>query len=556
MKQPNVLTSRLHFWILGALLLYQLLLFSFFSASAWGRRSADRPQTMSGEGVLIYGDGCGYYAWLRSLLIDGDWNFENEFDEHNPLHQSLPGDTTAIGRRANHYPVGPALVWAPATLVTHAMCVSMPSQWPADGYSLPYQLAVGLTTLGAAVATLFFLFGICCFYAERTMAALAVCFVVLGTTLLNYQAIEVSMAHGLGAAATALLVWYWLGTYGSQSSARWLGVGALVGLAGLMRYQLALLALLPVGESVFTARRRGSGSIFGQVGRLALAGGAATLVFVPQMIAWKAIYGHYLLSPLVLAHSWLHPDFERILLSTDRGYFYWTPINIMLVAGMIAALLPRNKSLAGAACSKAIVVAFELAAPARDLPFEPAAPASDIAEFEIRQRETLTCLLLAFAAQVYLLASVTGDGVFLGTSFGYRHLTEATILLAPGLALLLQSGTPARQSVLLALCGMLCIWNVLLMAQYHREILPRQAGAELQALFESCLTLDRTWPQGMLLFLAGPALVCTVLLLRRWPSEEMEAVDATPRPFDFLRKRKQANPRRQARIKKKSLAKT
>jgi hypothetical protein len=77
-------------------------------------------------------------------------------------------------------------------------------------------------------------------YAARpTIAALAAAFLILGSTLVNYDAIELSIGHGSGIGATAFLVWYWLRTYGSPRGTRWLAVGALVGLATLMRWQLA-----------------------------------------------------------------------------------------------------------------------------------------------------------------------------------------------------------------------------------------------------------------------------------------------------------------------------
>jgi hypothetical protein len=63
------------------------------------------------------------------------------------------------------------------------------------------------------------------------------------------------MHHGLAAAVTAALLWCWGTTYGSARAGRWLAVGLLVGLTGLMRWQLLALALLPAGEFVLVCRR-------------------------------------------------------------------------------------------------------------------------------------------------------------------------------------------------------------------------------------------------------------------------------------------------------------
>src|SRR5688500_3190536 len=60
-------------------------------------------------------DSPGYFAYIRSLVFDGDLDFRNEW-EHWGL-KALP--TTATGRMANPYPIGPALLWAPFFLVAH-----------------------------------------------------------------------------------------------------------------------------------------------------------------------------------------------------------------------------------------------------------------------------------------------------------------------------------------------------------------------------------------------------------------------------------------------------
>jgi hypothetical protein len=478
----------LHRWILGAVLLHELVLFTAFGVAFWLRRSPDRPRSLTGEGMVVQSDGCGYYAWLRSPLIDGDWDFDNEFDEHNAPAGGLPfnPERTPLGRRSNPFSVGPACLWAPAVIVVHVLHSYLPAPLgggTGNGYSLLYQLAVGGTALLVAAAALAGLYGICRVFARPTRAALAAALLVLGTTLLNYGAIEVTMGHGSGAAATVLLVWYWLTRYGSPRTARWLAVGALVGLAALMRWQLALLALLPAGEFVLEAwrdrREQSARTLLAGAGRLALAGCAAVVVFLPQMIAWKVVYGQWLVSPVQLAHSWLHPDFERVLLSTDRGLFYWTPLTLVALFGCLLALILgvglRNRA----------------------------------------DRAQLLLLLATFATQVYFLASVSGPGVFLGSAFGQRQLTEGVVLLAPGLALLFEAVPRRPAQGLFAVCLALAVWNVLLMAEYHFEILPRQAGADLATLLANLGRLLRQRHVHCLVFLAGPALLAAALLWRR-----------------------------------------
>jgi hypothetical protein len=420
-------------------------------------RGVEWPGTSYGEGMIICGDGLGYYAWLRSALVDGDWDFANEFDEHNPLNHWVPDRncTTPIGRRGNPYPIGMACVWAPAVITTHAVLRNSPLSlpWPADGYSLPYQLAVGLTTLSASLLGLVFLYGICRHYANARRAALAAASLYLGTTIAYYGSVESSMAHAVSMSVIAGLIWYWLHTYGSLSARRWLLLGVLVGLAALLRTQLTLFASLPAGEALFccvrTCQRRDIGR--GVIG-LCLAGLTSLLVFTPQLYCWHCVYGHWLATPQVLAHNWYRPAIWSMLFSTDRSLFFWTPITLIACIGMLfySVKLPSLRR------------------------------SDDIAPG--RGYQPLVLLAGAFALQVYFLGSVLGPGVYLGAAYGFRLLTEAVICLAPGLALLLGQKSRFRAWLLAAVCCVLVAWNMMLMRQYCLSLLPTADGASLATM--------------------------------------------------------------------------
>jgi hypothetical protein len=447
---------------LAVVVLVELILFTGYFQERWlkGLVPLGEPRARAGEGLIIRSDGLGYYAWLRSLLFDGDWSFDNEFDEHNILGDYVPPRTerTAVDRRPNPWSIGPACVWAvlvvPGHFVLHAVGAG-----PADGYALPYQLLVGAATLLASFGGLGFVYGIARRYAAPGPAALTAAFLTLGTGLVYYNTLEPTMAHGIGTAAVAGLVWYWLRTYGSRRPGRWLLVGVLLGLVMLVRWQLATLVVLPVGE-VFLhalaglkaaghdsyqpeARARGFPSLAlrageGQLGLRYLAlllltalGTAAG--FAPQMFAWHCVYGDWLVAPMAVAHNWLHPAWWHVLATPDRGLFYWTPLCLLAVLGALRGL---------------------------------------------REDGPLVLLGLAFALQVYALASVWGTGVYLGVAFGFRQLTEAVVLLTPGLALLLGRTSPRGLWWLGLLgCG-LVLWNLLLLCQYRYGLVPANAGVE------------------------------------------------------------------------------
>ena len=160
----------------------------------------------AGAGLVIRGND----AWLRSLLIDGDWDFDNEFDEHQVPGSYVPPPTyrTGLGRRANQWSVGPACIWALAVVPGHYVLKALGdwSPWADDGYSLPYQVLVAAASLVMSALGLFLLYGICRHFARPSLAALAAAFLTLGTTIVYYNAVEVSMAHGLGSVVLSALV--------------------------------------------------------------------------------------------------------------------------------------------------------------------------------------------------------------------------------------------------------------------------------------------------------------------------------------------------------------
>jgi hypothetical protein len=446
--------------ILALVMLFELTLLVDVHGKRWVNAlpQLGRDATKTGEGLVVRSDGLGYYAWLRSLLIDGDWQFDNEFDGHNVVGDYVPQDRTETGRRANPWSVGPACAWSVAVVPGHLLVQAfqwLGCPWPADGYSLPYQLLVAASSLLICWLGLVMIAGICRIYTDPNRAALTAAFLVTGTNIIYYSSVEVSMAHGIGTAVVAVLVWYWLKTYGQMQLGRWFLVGLLVGAAALVRWQLVTLAVLPAGEAVLTARRC-TVAIRSQaqdlVRAILAAAFAALLVFTPQMIAWKIVYGHCLASPIAVSHNWLHPPVWQVLFGQDRGLFSWTPLAALALLGFLGAFLPRRR--------------------------QPAGP-----------QEPLLLLVAAFLVQVYVLASLWGTGVYLGVAYGFRHLTEVQVLLAPGLALLLERASARGFRLATAVACLLVLWNLLLLCQYRLGLLPADQGTDLATRLHSGVRL-------------------------------------------------------------------
>jgi hypothetical protein len=424
--------------ILAAAAVIHIALFVLEARGTFAALFTPQPVTPADmTGPFVTGADCmGYYAWLRSPLIDGDFHFDDEFA---PTFARVPGskpELTATGHLPNPWPVGPAITWAPAVVTVHLILSSLGrhSPWPTDGYSPPYQLAVGGTTLALALLTLVLAYRICRRFGSPTAAAAAAALITLGTPVVAYGAVQVSMAHGPATAALTLFVFVWLRTFGSSSPGRWVGLGALLGLVCLMRWQLSTFAVLPTLEAIWLATRAdGWLARIGMAVRLLVAGLVSVVVFTPQCVAKQIVYGHPLGGLQRTAQNWLDPSLWTVLASTDRSLFYWTPITLPALAGLVYVL------------------------------------------FRTRRPE-VAILAAAVAVQIYTISALLGRDVYLGWSFGFRFLTETCVLMAPGIAVLFDRASTytARR---LAVGGSLLVgWNLILLGVYRHCVGGEQGG--------------------------------------------------------------------------------
>ena len=90
----------------------------------------------------VASDGVHYFATLRSIVVDGDLDFENEYRILGAQEgYFLPTDT---GRLPNNFSVGPALFWSPTYLVVHGL--GHAGLFRPTGIGYPYFTAISTVT--------------------------------------------------------------------------------------------------------------------------------------------------------------------------------------------------------------------------------------------------------------------------------------------------------------------------------------------------------------------------------------------------------------------------
>jgi hypothetical protein len=319
-------------------------------AAAYASSLVLRPKP---DGRILIGDALHHYVQLRSAVFDGDLHFRNEYVRMYRLKGGEPGtewvyEPTSTGHVRNLMPVGPALLWAPLFLVVTALvglANAVGIGYPVDGYGRLFQATAGLTGIAVAAAGVWITWRTA---AERFGARTAIwsCLILwLASSAIYYSLVSPTYSHAASLAATAAFWWAWVRTSGTTDLRRYAVLGALSGVAALMRWQDAiLLAPIAVEIVVRVARDRLPLSRAVSAGSLALA--AAALAFLPQMIVWSVLYGQPLALPQGPAFMrWTEPALFKVLFSDNHGLFTWTPVLLAAACG-VPLIARRDTNLA------------------------------------------------------------------------------------------------------------------------------------------------------------------------------------------------------------------
>jgi hypothetical protein len=386
-----------------------------------------------------------YYSSLRSLLLDGDLDFGNEYQyfyaraphglegfKQTFLDQREPGS----GRHINFAPLGAAFLWSPFFLAAHGVVLlsrTLGAGVSADGFSWPYLAAVSLASAVYAFLGLLLIHDALRRHGRfgEPAATWTVAGLWLSTPVLYYMTIAPGFGHAPSLFAVSLLVWLFLRIAEREAAGPvdYFVVGLAGGLAGFVREQDVLFLSMPAGYLAWQVLRRGDWRA-GLLRGLALAAGAALALF-PQFVAYRTLTGAWGPSRLVTRKmSLTSPHFLEVLFDPGHGLFLWSPILLACVLGL--GLLTR------------------------------------------RRREPAVWLLAGgLLLQIWINGSI--ESWHMAGAFGSRRFVAATPVFAWGLATLL---TPliqrAGRATAAAVVAVFVWWNLSLMAQFGLKLMDRQ----------------------------------------------------------------------------------
>lgn len=390
----------------------------------------------------LRGDGNGYYAWLRSPLIDGDVDFGNEYLHADPAFRAGFVDeagrptremTTPLGKVENQWSIGPALLWLPFFAVAHV--IALAGAAAPDGYAPIY---LWLVAIGTAI------YGFLALVLGASLAralgagrwAVAAAAAVLGASSLPvYMYLLPFHVHALAAFACALYFWWGLARLEGWRPRDWAIWGACAGLMAAVYFIHGLFLAVAAWRLLAPGAPRAKGTA-----AAAFVLGAAPFAAL-HLWSRLALYGSvttgyrdefFFLSPRLLATAF----------SPEHGLFLWTPVLLIALAGL-AALARRD-------------------------------PRARV-------------LLAAWALLFYVIASYQNwHGQ---SSFGNRFFVSLTPAFVVGIAASLAWLETRARLLPAALVALLCLWNAGFVFQWGLNIVPSRGPVDFREVARNQVTV-------------------------------------------------------------------
>jgi len=395
-------------------------------------------------------DGILNYVYLRSLFIDGDIDFKNDYKAFDEItlgkyHLSEKPISNITGKIENRYGIGSSILWSPFWLFARGLdkLFDLNTDSCFDGWGKIYILSVSIASAIYGIFGLFLLFKISEKYWGKFPAWISTLSIWFATPLLFYVYLHPSMSHA-NAFFLSSLIWYIFLLSEQISPITLLILGFLTGFLTITRFQ-DFLFVLPVAFLCISKMKITDSKSHKFIWWFILFILPFFIALIPQILTWKILYGSYLSGPApYLGYKefkiYLPQHFLSVLFSSRHGLFFWHPILLFGLMGLIF----RNS------------------------------------EHKIIKRGLLTGLILEW----YLISCWSEWHA--GASFGQRFFITTLPAFSFGIAALVKKiETKIKRGKILLIAFLFILWNFGLIFQYGMMMIPREDYISVKTILKN-----------------------------------------------------------------------
>ncbi len=287
-------------------------------------------------------DANGYYLYLPAILIYHDYKklvwleaIDQKYRVTGGSGHGGDGYQTKTADNGNYvlmYQGGVAMMELPFFCMGHF--IAKQTDYPPDGFSPPYQYALGFGIIFYSLLAALVLRKVLLFYFNDLTTAITLLLVCLATNFIQYSAVDSGQSHAYLFLLYALVLYTTLQWHRNPTVLWACLTGYICGFATMTRPTEAIMVFIPLFWDTHTKEAaKAKWAMVKQHKRHIYY--AAMLGFIgvlPQLLYWKAASGNWVFD---VGSKWkfLNPYF-RVLFGFEKGWFVYTPVTLLFIAGM------------------------------------------------------------------------------------------------------------------------------------------------------------------------------------------------------------------------------
>lgn len=289
-------------------------------------------------------DASGYYLYLPALFIYHDLDSLNFYKRINQQYH-LSGNSCTYGindqpsgRRSNKYAIGSAVFIAPFFLLAHTYSITT-GQFPADGYSYPYQFAGIFSCVFWVVMGLLLLRAFLLQYFTDAITAFTLLCIAFGTNIYCYTVFTPGMSHPYSFFLFAGILYCTQLWYRTFLPKHMHYLGLLLGMVVITRPVNIAVAIIPLFWEVYNQQSLQQRLLLfaRQTKHIAISLCVFLSVLTQQLCYWKYTTGQWIYySYTDEGFNFLHPHIIDGLFSYQKGWFLYTPLACLSLTGLFA----------------------------------------------------------------------------------------------------------------------------------------------------------------------------------------------------------------------------
>lgn len=319
------------------LIILSVYIFHVFNVKFWNKN----------RGTISW-DIISYYAYLPATFIHHDLSLE--FTRENPkywVYRIWP-EKTPDNKLVIKTTMGLAYLYSPFFFVADFIARHN-ENFIADGYSLPYHIALSFSSMLYIIFGFLVLWQILQRYFSRLSSFISILSIGLATNLFCYTTQGAPMPHSFNFSLIIFFTYLVILFYEKKTFLRGVLLGICLGLITLIRPTnfIVILIFFLYGITNFSSLRIRIRELIKSWPYLIVIAIFTIAIWIPQLIYWKTYTGKlfYYSYGSQERFFWLEPAIWKGLFSFRKGWLIYTPVMIFSLIGipMLAKKAPEFK---------------------------------------------------------------------------------------------------------------------------------------------------------------------------------------------------------------------